>query len=182
MEYAVDNVYFFSTRTCSNWCLFLRGIYVIRQRQWLLAPACDVNKRHGTSSLQPSKVPLMAMKLNGKHLLQSILSGYLNSRAIICLKSTRARRADRQLVVPFWTSPCISNGASGCSQFVIVYRLVLETVGSGEFQMAISWRRWMERQRAFKLRNSSRLSYLLNAWLLHGTYTRMVPVYPSTNS
>ena len=56
------------------------------------------------------------------------------SRAMIILKSTRARREDQQLVASFWTSPCISNGVSGCSQFVVAYRLVLETIGSGGFQ------------------------------------------------
>ena len=69
-----------------------------------------------------------------KHLLQSILSGYLNSRAMIFLSQYGARREDQQLVASFWTSPCISNGASGCSQCVIAYRLVLKTIGSGEFQ------------------------------------------------
>ena len=125
---------FFKTHRCSNWCLFLTGISsdsnsgcfgtrLWRQQTTRHINVCSHRKYH-------------CWRLNQtcKRLLQSILPGYLNSRAIIILKSTRARREDQQLVASLWTSPCISNGASGCSQFVFAYRLVLETIRSGEFQ------------------------------------------------
>ena len=58
-----------------------------------------------------------------KHLLQSILSGYLNSRAMIFLSQYGpvARTSNLLRLHFFWTSPCISNGVSGCSQ--VCYRI-----------------------------------------------------------
>ena len=77
--------------------------------------------------------------------------------------SIRARREDQQLVVSFWTSPCISNGASAAVSVLSHIALFWKQSEVGNSKMAISWKRWMNPMQGLH-QNVAFVSMLVLTW------------------